>query len=174
MVEIYELWFSHQVDQRRMFHATRELKIGNRRVYSANPSVRDRSWRRFVLGKYYTHSQVTVMTDLAFRFPQSIRILLKLCTFWFDIESVILCSDLYVELYMTIPEGDLRCIIEVPTHVLLLSKAMYGSVRASRQWRKQMMQWLEETTTQGRLILASSLYNFLMAAVIILLKLMTS
>jgi hypothetical protein len=80
------------------------------------------------------------MTDLAFRLALIIRVLMKLCTGQFDMETAILYSDLDEEIYMRIPEGYVRCMLEVQnksiypsTHVLLLKKAIYALVQATRQ-----------------------------------------
>jgi Reverse transcriptase (RNA-dependent DNA polymerase) len=68
---------------------------------------------------------------------------MKLRTGQFDIETAFLYSDLAEKIYIWIPECYVRYMLEVnnknidpSTHVLLLKKAIYGLVQASRQWLK--------------------------------------
>jgi hypothetical protein len=65
---------------------------------------------------------------------------MKLRSGQFYIETAFLYSDLDEEIYMRIPEGYVRYMLEVhnkkidpSTHVLLLKKAIYGLVQAARQ-----------------------------------------
>jgi Reverse transcriptase (RNA-dependent DNA polymerase) len=81
------------------------------------------------------------MTDLAFRLALMIKVLNKLRTGQFDIETAFLYSELDEEIYMRLPDGYVKYMLEVhnvkidpSTHVLLLNKAIYGLVQAARQW----------------------------------------
>jgi hypothetical protein len=85
--------------------------------------------------------------DLAFHLALIIRVLMKLRTGQFDIETAFLFSDLDEEIYMRIPEGYVRYMLAVHhkkinpsthTHVLLLTKAIYRPVQAARQWWKKI------------------------------------
>jgi Reverse transcriptase (RNA-dependent DNA polymerase) len=69
---------------------------------------------------------------------------MKLRTGQFDLKTAFLYSDLDEEIYMRIPEGYIRYMLEVhnktiypSTHVLLKEKAIYGLVQAARQWWKK-------------------------------------
>jgi Reverse transcriptase (RNA-dependent DNA polymerase) len=69
---------------------------------------------------------------------------MKLLRGQFDIETAFLYSDLEEEIYMRIPEGYSKYMMEVHstkidsnTHVLLLKKAIYGLFQAARQWWKK-------------------------------------
>jgi Reverse transcriptase (RNA-dependent DNA polymerase) len=97
-----------------------------------------------VPGKDVTDSHAPVMKDLAFRLGLIIRLLMKLRTGQLDIKTTFLYSDLYEEIYKRIPEGYVRYMLEVhnnkidpSTHLLLLKKAIYGLVKATRQWWKK-------------------------------------
>jgi Reverse transcriptase (RNA-dependent DNA polymerase) len=97
-----------------------------------------------VPGKDFTDSFAPVMTDLAFRLVLIIRVLMKLRVGQFDIETAFLYSDIDEEIYMRIPEGYVRYMLEVhsknidpSTHVLLLKKAIYGLVQAASHWWKK-------------------------------------
>jgi Reverse transcriptase (RNA-dependent DNA polymerase) len=68
---------------------------------------------------------------------------MKLRTGKFDNETAFLYSDLDQEIYMRIPEGYVRYMLEVhkknidpSTHVLLLKRSIYGLVQAAKQWWK--------------------------------------
>jgi Reverse transcriptase (RNA-dependent DNA polymerase) len=85
-----------------------------------------------VPGKDFTDSHALVMTDLALRLALIVRVLLKLRTRHFPIESAFLYSDLDEEIYMRITEGYVRCMLEV--HNVL--KEIYGLVQAATQcWK---------------------------------------
>jgi Reverse transcriptase (RNA-dependent DNA polymerase) len=56
-------------------------------------------------GKYYTDGHAPVMTDLEFRLALIIRVLMKLRTGKFDIETAFLYSEFDEEIYMRIAEG---------------------------------------------------------------------
>jgi hypothetical protein len=75
------------------------------------------------------------MTDLVFRLALIIKVLMKLRTGQFDIETAFLYTDLEEEIYMRIAKGYSLYMLEVHnmtldsnTHVLLLEKATYGIV----------------------------------------------
>jgi Reverse transcriptase (RNA-dependent DNA polymerase) len=77
--------------------------------------------------KAFTDSHAPVMKDLEFRLALIIRVLMKLRTGKFDIETAFLYLDLDQEIYMRIPEGYVRNMLEVNnkridpyTHLLLL------------------------------------------------------
>jgi hypothetical protein len=53
------------------------------------------------------------MTYLAFRLALIIRVLMKLRSGQFDIETAFLYSDLDEKIYMRIPEGSVRYMLEV-------------------------------------------------------------
>jgi hypothetical protein len=83
-------------------------------------------------GKDFADSNAPDMTDLAFRLALIIQVLMKLRTGQFDVETALLYSDLDEEIYMRIPEGYDRYMLEVhnkkidpSTHVLLLKKTIY-------------------------------------------------
>jgi Reverse transcriptase (RNA-dependent DNA polymerase) len=88
---------------------------------------------------------MTVMHRLKlFRLALIIRVLMKRRNSQFDIETAFLYSDLDEEIYMRIPEGYVRYMLEVhkitidtSTHMNLLKKAIYGLVQAARQWWKK-------------------------------------
>jgi Reverse transcriptase (RNA-dependent DNA polymerase) len=69
---------------------------------------------------------------------------MKLCTGQFNIETAFLYSELGEEIFMRIPEGCVRYMLEVhppnwpSTHVLVLKKSIYGLVQAARQWSKKL------------------------------------
>jgi Reverse transcriptase (RNA-dependent DNA polymerase) len=84
------------------------------------------------------------MTDLAFRLALIIKVLKKLRTVQFDIETAFLYSELDEAIYMRLPDGYVKYMLEVynvqidsSTQVLLLKKAIYGLVQAARQWWKK-------------------------------------
>jgi Reverse transcriptase (RNA-dependent DNA polymerase) len=58
-----------------------------------------------VPGKDFTDCHAPDMTDRAFRLSLIIRVLMKLRTGQFDIETAFLYSDLDEEIYLRIPEG---------------------------------------------------------------------
>jgi Reverse transcriptase (RNA-dependent DNA polymerase) len=104
-----------------------------------------------VPGKDFTDSHAPVLTDLAFRLELIFRVLMKLRTRQFDIETAFLYLDLDEEIYMRIPEGYGRYMLEVhnktidrSTHVLLLKKAINGLVQAFRQWWKKFKETMAE------------------------------
>jgi Reverse transcriptase (RNA-dependent DNA polymerase) len=66
-----------------------------------------------VPGKDYTDSHAPAMMDLAFRLALIIRVLMKLRTGQFDIETAFMYSDLDEAIYMRIPEGYVRYMLEV-------------------------------------------------------------
>jgi Reverse transcriptase (RNA-dependent DNA polymerase) len=123
---------------------SRRKIVGNRWVYSekSDGTLRSRTVAQGfsqVLGKDFTDSHAPVMTDLAFRLALIIKVLMKLRTGQFDIETAFLYSDLEEEIYMRMPEGYARYQLEVHNkdidpnkHVLLLKKAIYGLVQAAR------------------------------------------
>jgi Reverse transcriptase (RNA-dependent DNA polymerase) len=123
--------------------------VGNCWVYSekSDGTLRSRTVAQGfsqVPGKDITDIHASVMTDLAFRLALIIKVLMKLRTGQFDIETAFLYSDLEEEIYMRIPEGYSKYMMEVHntkidsnTHVLLLKKAIYGLVQAARQWWKK-------------------------------------
>jgi Reverse transcriptase (RNA-dependent DNA polymerase) len=91
------------------------------------------------------------MTELAFRLALIIKVLMKLRTGQFDIETAFLYSDLEEEIYMRMPKGYAQYLLEVHnkeiapnTFVLLLNKAIYGLVQAARQWWKKFKAILAE------------------------------
>jgi Reverse transcriptase (RNA-dependent DNA polymerase) len=98
-----------------------------------------------VPGKDFTDSHAPVLTYLAFRLALIIHVLMKPRTGQFDIKTAFLYSELDEEMYMRIPEGYVRYMLEVhnktidpSTHVLLLKKVIYGLVQAARQcWKKR-------------------------------------
>jgi hypothetical protein len=84
------------------------------------------------------------MTNLAFRQALIIKVLKKLRSGQFHIETAFLYSELYEEIYMRLPDRYVKYMLEVhkvkiypSTHVLLLKKAIYGLVQAARQWWKK-------------------------------------
>jgi Reverse transcriptase (RNA-dependent DNA polymerase) len=102
-----------------------------------------------VPGKDITDSHAPVMTAVAFRLVLIIQVLMKLRTRQFHIETAFLYSDLDEEIYMRIPEGYARYMLEVhnkmidpSTHVLFLKKAIYGLVQVARQWWKKFKEAL--------------------------------
>jgi hypothetical protein len=81
------------------------------------------------------------MLDLAFRLALIIKVLKNLRAGQFYIETAFLYSELDEEIYMRLPDGYVKYMLEVhnvkihpSTHVLLLKKAIYGIVQAARQW----------------------------------------
>jgi Reverse transcriptase (RNA-dependent DNA polymerase) len=58
-----------------------------------------------VHGKDFTDSHAPVMTDLAFKLALIIKVLKKLHTGQFDIETAFLYSDFDDEIYMRLPDG---------------------------------------------------------------------
>jgi Reverse transcriptase (RNA-dependent DNA polymerase) len=122
--------------------------VGNRWVYSekSDGTLRSRTVAQGFIqvpGKAFTDSHAPVMTDLAFRLALIIKVLMKLRTGPFVIETAFLYSDLEEEIYMRISEGYSKYMLEVHntkidsnTHVLLLKKAIYGLVQTARQWWK--------------------------------------
>jgi Reverse transcriptase (RNA-dependent DNA polymerase) len=94
-----------------------------------------------VSAKDITDSHAPVMTDLAFRLELIIRVLMRLRTGQFDVETALLYSDFDEEIYMRIPGGDVRYMLEVHIKKIntstLLKKTIYGLVQAARQrWKK--------------------------------------
>ena len=90
------------------------------------------------------------MNDLTFRVALIIRILKDLRTGQFDIETAFLYSDLLEDIYMKIPEGYAKCMLEkhnqvisADTHLIKLNKAIYGLVQAARQWWKKFKEAME-------------------------------
>jgi Reverse transcriptase (RNA-dependent DNA polymerase) len=84
------------------------------------------------------------MTDLEFRLALIIKVLNKLRAGQFDIETSFLYSELDKEIYMRLPDGYVKYMLEVhnvkidpSTLVLLLKKAIYRLVQAARQWCKK-------------------------------------
>jgi Reverse transcriptase (RNA-dependent DNA polymerase) len=104
--------------------------VGNRWVYSEKSvgTLRSRTVAqvfRQVPGKDFTDSHAPVMTDLAFRLALIIKVLMKLRTGQFDVETAFLYSYLEEEIYMGMPEGYAQYLfdvhnkeIEPSTHVL--------------------------------------------------------
>jgi Reverse transcriptase (RNA-dependent DNA polymerase) len=78
-----------------------------------------------------------------------IKTLMKLEAGQFDIETAFLYGALDEELWMEIPEGYPKYLLEThnrvidpKTHCLLLTKAIYGLVQAARQWWKKFKEVL--------------------------------
>jgi Reverse transcriptase (RNA-dependent DNA polymerase) len=130
--------------------------VGNCCIYSgkSDGALRSRTVAQVfsqVPGKDFTDSHVPVMTDFEFRLALIIKILMKLRTGQFDIETAFLYSDLEEEIYKRMPEGYAQYRLEVHnkenepnTHVLLLKKAIYGLVQAARQWWKKLEEVMDE------------------------------
>jgi Reverse transcriptase (RNA-dependent DNA polymerase) len=105
-----------------------------------------------VSGKDFTDSHAPVMTDLAFNQALIIKVLKKRHTGQVDIESAFLYSEPDEEIYMRLPDGYVKYMLEVhnfkidpSTYVLLLKKDIYGLLQDARQWWKKL--WLHVTTT---------------------------
>jgi Reverse transcriptase (RNA-dependent DNA polymerase) len=128
--------------------------VGNRWVYTEKDDGTNRS--RMVAqgfsqvpGKDLADSNATVMTDLAFRLALIIRVLKKPRTGKFDIETGFLYSELDQDIYMRLPDGYVKYMLEVhkvkidpSMHVILLNKAIYGFIQAARQWWKKFKEVL--------------------------------
>jgi hypothetical protein len=83
------------------------------------------------------------MTDPALSVELIIKVLKKLCTGQFDIETAFLYSELDEVIYMKLPDGYVNYMLELhnvkidlSTHVVLLKKAIYVLVQAARKWLK--------------------------------------
>jgi Reverse transcriptase (RNA-dependent DNA polymerase) len=110
--------------------------VGNRWVYTEKDDGTYRSRtvaQGFSQVPEFTDSHAPVMTDLAFRIALIIRLLRKQRTGQFDIETAFLYSELDEKIYMRLPNGYVKYMLEVhyvkidpSTHVLLLKKAIYG------------------------------------------------
>jgi Reverse transcriptase (RNA-dependent DNA polymerase) len=93
-----------------------------------------------VPSKDFTERHAQVMTDSSFRLALIISMIMKLCTRQFYIATAFLYADLDEEIYMRVPEGYVRYMLEVhnkvidpSTHVLPVKNAIYGLVEATRQ-----------------------------------------
>jgi hypothetical protein len=92
-----------------------------------------------------TATRALGISDLAFRLALINKVLSKLWTGQFDIESAFLYSDLNEAINMRIPDGYAKYILEVhnsvmypSTHALPLNKAIYGFVQATKNWWKKL------------------------------------
>jgi Reverse transcriptase (RNA-dependent DNA polymerase) len=136
--------------------------VGNRWVYTEkyDGTYRSRTVAQGfsqVPGKDFTDSHAPVMTDLAFRLALIITVLKKLRTRQFDTETAFLYSELDEEIYMRLPGGYVKYMLEVhnikidpSTRILLLKKAIYGLVQASRQWWKKFKEVMATCVTTTR------------------------
>jgi Reverse transcriptase (RNA-dependent DNA polymerase) len=123
--------------------------VGNIWVYTEKDDGTYRSQRvsqcfSQVPGKNFTDSHAPVMTDLAFRLALIIKVLKKLHTGRFNIETAFLYSEHDEEIYRRLPDGYFKYMLEVhnvkidpSTNVLLLTRSFYGLVQDGRQWWKK-------------------------------------
>jgi Reverse transcriptase (RNA-dependent DNA polymerase) len=142
--------------------------VGNRWVYAEKDKRSCRSKTvaldlSQVPGKDSAYSHAPVMTNLAFRLALIIKVLNILHTGHFDIETASMYSELNKGIYMRLPDGYVKCMVEVhdvtidpTTHVLLLKKAICGLVQATRHWWKHLNPlWVNMTATRVNQILVS-------------------
>jgi Reverse transcriptase (RNA-dependent DNA polymerase) len=89
-----------------------------------------------VPGKDFTYSHAPVMTDLAFRLDLIIKVLKKLRTGQFDLETAIFYSELDEVIYMRLPDGYVKYMLEVHNVKIDPSKMSYYSIKLSRAQSK--------------------------------------
>ena len=102
-------------------------------------------------GKDFQENHAPVVSDTTLHLLMVIKTILKLEAGQFDIETAFLYGELEEELWMEIPEGYTRYLMEKhkrsldpKTHCLLLTKAIYGLVQAARQWWKKFSEVLHK------------------------------
>jgi Reverse transcriptase (RNA-dependent DNA polymerase) len=100
-------------------------------------------------GKDFQENHAPVVSDTTLHLLMVIKTMLKLEAGQFDIETAFLYGELEEELWMEIPEGYPKYLLEIhnkvidpKTHCLLLTKAIYGLVQAARQWWKKFKEVL--------------------------------
>jgi Reverse transcriptase (RNA-dependent DNA polymerase) len=123
--------------------------IGNRWVYAVKDDGRFRARTvaqgfSQVPGKDFYENHAPVVNDATFHLVMALKVLLKLESGQFDIETAFLYGDLDEEIWMAIPDGYPEyvkekdgTILSKETHCLKLNKALYGLVQAARQWWKK-------------------------------------
>jgi hypothetical protein len=123
--------------------------VGNRWVYSEKDDGRFRARSvaqgfSQVPGKDFQESHAPVVNDVTFRIILILKLLKKLKTGQFDIETAFLYSDLDEEIWMKFPDGYSRYLKEKHNkdydyhkYCVKLKKALYGLVQAARQWWKK-------------------------------------
>jgi hypothetical protein len=123
--------------------------IGNRWVFAKKDDGRFRARtvaKGFsqIPGKDFQENHAPVVNDTTFRITLILKLLRKLDSEQFDIETAFLYGDLDEEIWMELPEGYSKyvkekhnMIIDERTHCVLLKKALYGLVQAARQWWKK-------------------------------------
>jgi Reverse transcriptase (RNA-dependent DNA polymerase) len=100
-------------------------------------------------GNDFQENHAPVVSDTTLHLLMVIKTLMKLEAGQFDIETAFLYGELDEELWMEIPEGYPKYLLEThnrvidpKTHCLLLTKAIYGLLQAARQWWKKFKEVL--------------------------------
>ena len=88
-----------------------------------------------------------MVNDTTFHLVLALKILFNLDAGQFDIETAFLYGDLEEELWMQLPAGYSKYLLEThgqrvceTTHCVKLYKALYGLVQAARQWWKKFQE----------------------------------
>jgi len=123
--------------------------IGNRWVFSRKDDGRYRARSvakgySQIPGKDFQENHAPVVHDTTFHMILVMKIMHKLFSRQFDIETAFLYGDLEEEIYMIFPDGYERYLREkgeeynASDHCVLLTKALYGLVQAARQWWRKI------------------------------------
>ena len=123
--------------------------IGNRWVYVQKDDGRYRARtvaKGFsqIPGKDFQENHAPVVHDTTFHLILVIKIMCKLSSRHFDIETAFLYGTLDEEIYMIFPDGyekylhDKGMNYSEQDYCLLLTRALYGLVQAARQWWKKI------------------------------------
>jgi hypothetical protein len=150
-IETKEVW---QFIRKRDIPQGRKL-IGNRWVYTIKDDGRYRARTvakgySQIPGKDFQENHAPVVHDTSFHLTLVQKIIYKLNSRQFDIETAFLYGDLEEEIYMEFPDGyedylhDQGCNFSSTEYCVILKKALYGLVQAARQWWKKITETLQQ------------------------------
>jgi hypothetical protein len=130
--------------------------IGNRWVFNIKDDGRYRARTvakgySQIPGKDFQENHAPVIHDTSFHLALVQKIIYKLSSRQFDIETAFLYGELDEEIYMVFPDGyedylanEQGCNFNAKEHCVLLKKALYGLVQAARQWWKKITEVLSQ------------------------------
>lgn len=129
--------------------------IGNRWVYIIKDDGRYRARTvakgySQIPGKDFHENHAPVVHDTSFHLTLVQKMMYKLNSRQFDIETAFLYGDLEEEIYMEFPDGyeeylanEKGCNFTSSEYCVILKKALYGLVQAARQWWKKITETLQ-------------------------------
>jgi hypothetical protein len=129
--------------------------IGNRWVYTIKDDGRYRARTvakgySQIPGKDFQENHAPVVHDTSFHLALVQKIVHKLSSRQFDIETAFLYGELEEEIYMDFPDGyenylnERGCNFTSGEYCVILKKALYGLVQAARQWWKKITEILQQ------------------------------